>query len=272
MKSRKGVGHSQEGSSESDDEHHEQQDLHTTKSVQDEQEEILNMKHPLELSGLINGKSLTVAQRAIMCCIARNMGSASENVILRFLKKHWKFIKKNSTKDYRDTANLRVVKINVKGKKNGYKLFTEVGEHTWAISQVALAAEPKREPGNKFEDRCILALRKSANGLTIDELVDKCRGFIRDDGYFRDIMDLDRTGKRRIRSVLLLKRRQGEVRYDPETDKWWVMKDPIRQKQEERIERLPDFLHNVNIADMTLSELYKLVKKNSEDISEDKNE
>lgn len=271
MKSRKGGARSAEVSSGSGDEQEDVQS-YSSKKIQDEQDEILNMKHPLELSGLINGKSLTVAQRAIMCCINRSMGSASENVILRFLKKHWKFIKKNSTKDYRDTANLRVVKINVKGRKNGYKLFTEVGEHVWAISQCAARPEPKRETGDKFEDRCISSLQTESNGLTIDELTEKCRDFIRDDGYFRDIVDIDRTGMRRIRSILLLKRRQGEVKYDPDTDKWSVTMDPNRLKKEEGVERLPEFLHNVNIADMTLSELYKMVKKNSEDGTEEKSE
>ena len=82
-------------SSESEGEQ-EQQGSQPSKKMQDEQDEILKARHPLEVAGLINGKTITVTQRAIMSCINKNMGVASETAVLRFLKKHWKFIKKNS--------------------------------------------------------------------------------------------------------------------------------------------------------------------------------
>lgn len=258
MKGRKKWGRS-ESSSDAEEEDSAPSD---TRKGLDEQNDLMHAQHPLESAGLLNGKMLSVTQRAMICCINRNGGAASEKVILRFLKKHWQFIRKNSAKDYRDTANCRVLRINLNSKKNGHNLFWEPdkGSGIWALTEAG-ATKTKHEP--KFDDEVLKLLKASEDGMTIDEIVAASREFLELDGVFKELLQVDSSGVRRIRALLVVARWQGKVEYNEETDRWAVVSDRTVVRKSPK---LPDWFGTVKIAETTIGELYKMMKRSHENV------
>ena len=258
MKARKKWGRSEYSSASEE----EDSPVCDTRKMVDEQNDLMHAQHPLETTGLLNGKMLSVTQRAMICCINKNGGSASEKAILRFLKKHWQFIRKNSAKDYRDTANCRVLRINLNSKKNGHNLFWEPdkGSGVWALTQTG---ETKSTRTPKFDDRILTLLREHEDGMTIEELVAESREFMDLDGMFKELLQVDPTGARRIRALLVVARRDGKVVYNEEMDKWAITSDRVQVK---KTHKLPDWFGAVKIGETTVSELYKMMKRSHESV------
>lgn len=113
-------------------------------SIIEEQKLIMQATHPLDFEQQNQNQSnfnqnqnqqkqLTITQKAIIACMNMNGGMASENQILKFIRKHWQFIRKNTNKEYRDPANIRLLHINFRTKKNKVFLFVEAekGSGIW---------------------------------------------------------------------------------------------------------------------------------------------
>ena len=242
----------------------------------DEQNMILQTTHPFEKIGITNNKMLTITQKAIICRINMSGGCASENQILRFLRKHWQFIRKNSSKDYKDTASLRLLHINFRTKKAGLSLFveTEKGSEIWKCNTPPIdrciresnGVDGQHEKGfqMRFEDCLAELLNENPDGLSIDEIVKKAECFIDSPGFFRELNDIDPEGRRRVRAMLTVKSHTHEVFKDEATQKWRMEKfknDDMRNSK--KLVELPEFLKRCRINELSSDELYKMVRRKS---------
>ncbi|OHS96645.1 hypothetical protein TRFO_37141 [Tritrichomonas foetus] len=238
------------------------------KQINEEQSLIINSKHPFEISGVANGKSLTMTQKAIICCMNLQDGSASEIQILKFLRKHWQFIRKNSSKDYRDSANTRLLHINFRTKKNGMTLFVET-EPNSGIWKCNTNCDDSPNEHAKFENSLLDVFRsrlcEEKNGFTLDELVEKSSEFINSPGYFYELNNYDPTGKRRIRAMLSILVNKKELSFDINTNQYNLRSNKKRHHPSAIVRKneMPDAWKKVNIRDISIDEMYKHVKKNS---------
>ena len=252
-----------------------------------EQKMILHSTHPLEFEQNITQsninsaqnqqKQLTMIQKAIIACMNLNEGMASENQILRFLRKHWQFIRKNANKEYRDPANIRLLHINFRTKKNGVLLFveTEKGNGIWECntdvsgtglkvrnsnSSSSLNSSNTEKPGRRgeldhltgnyndqelFEDRLIDLLKLSNDGLTLDELVEQSKPFIDAPGCLRDLVkyDPEQKGRRRVRAILAIKLHDEEIVKNEQTQKYYLKE---KTKIQQPTYRYPIPTHKTN--------------------------
>ncbi|KAK8888157.1 hypothetical protein M9Y10_039220 [Tritrichomonas musculus] len=129
-------------------------------NIIEEQKMILAATHPLDFEqqnqpqsnlnqNQLQQKQLTITQKAIIACMNMNGGMASENQILRFIRKHWQFIRKNTNKEYRDPANIRLLHINFRTRKNKVFLFVEAekGSGIWKCNTDASNTSGKQKGG-----------------------------------------------------------------------------------------------------------------------------
>ncbi|OHT16817.1 hypothetical protein TRFO_12894 [Tritrichomonas foetus] len=262
--SKKGKSRSQSSEKLSEEQHDAtlvNQTQSSSQSVSEEQAMILQSTHPFEKAGIANSKTLTVTQKAIICCININGGCSSENQILKFLRKHWQFIRKNSSKDYRDTANIRLLHINFRTRKSGLFLFveTEKGSGIWKCNT---APENMISTTMRFEDSLLELLKSNSEGFTIDEIVERSESFINAPGFFKELNDIDPEGRRRIRAMLAVKLHSKEVFKEETTQKWKMemFRHEVSNKSK-NITELPEYLKRFRMAELSSDELWKIIRK-----------
>ena len=150
-------------------------------NIYEEQKMILQATHPLDFEqqtqsqsnlnqNQLQQKQLTITQIAIIACMNMNGGMASENQILRFIRKHWQFIRKNTNKEYRDPANIRLLHINFRTKKNKVFLFVEAekGSGIWKCNTDASNTSLKQK-GNSAYPSFASALSDNSNSNNYSE-------------------------------------------------------------------------------------------------------
>ncbi|EAY01948.1 hypothetical protein TVAG_048030 [Trichomonas vaginalis G3] len=86
-------------------------------------ESFMNVVHPLEQYCSSEWKKSSPLQMAIMDCIIKKGGSASEKDILDYIREKWDIINKYSKRGSLIELNLRVVRLNCAVKKRGRHLF-----------------------------------------------------------------------------------------------------------------------------------------------------
>ena len=88
-------------------------------------ESFMNAIHPNEVNGKKNVKRSSPMQRAIIDCISRNGGKATETQILEYITEKWEIINKYSERGVLVEPNIRVVRLNCAVKKKGRHLFVQ---------------------------------------------------------------------------------------------------------------------------------------------------
>lgn len=116
---------------------------------------IMKAKHPLEKIRFISNKHLSPTQKAILCCMEINGGEASEADILRFLLRHWNFIKTINPRLPNNPPDTRVLHINLVVKKKGVYLFLQSKENpsVWYANTSDDAAPVPTHVRAKYETR-----------------------------------------------------------------------------------------------------------------------
>ena len=88
-------------------------------------ESFMNAIHPNEINGKKNVKRSSPMQRAIIDCINKNDGKATEKQILDYITEKWEIINKYSERGVLVEPNIRVVRLNCAVKKKGRHLFVQ---------------------------------------------------------------------------------------------------------------------------------------------------
>ena len=89
------------------------------------EESFMNAIHPNEVNSKKYIKRSSPLQRAIIDCIEKNGGKATETQILDYITEKWDIINKYSERGVLVEPNIRVVRLNCAVKKKGRHLFTQ---------------------------------------------------------------------------------------------------------------------------------------------------
>jgi hypothetical protein len=91
--------------------------------------------------------------------------------------------------------------------------------------------------------------------MSVDEICDAIMDFVGEDGFFKDLLAIDPTGRKRVIAMLLVKQRTGEIEYDASSEKWAIkaangVSTPAKGS---------GGLRSSKMSEMTVSELYRIV-------------
>ena len=89
------------------------------------EESFMNAIHPNEVNSKKYIKRSSPLQRAIIHCIERNGGKATETQLLDYITEKWDIINKYSERGVLVEPNIRVVRLNCAVKKKGKHLFMQ---------------------------------------------------------------------------------------------------------------------------------------------------
>ena len=249
-------------------------------------EKILRTKHPLEKSHYIESKGLTPSQRAITCCIQLCGGEASEEQLVYFLRNNWQVISTMSSRTP-NIPDMRVLRINLSVKKKSIPLFTQKQgeENVWCLTETPEGFYPPKnrtttnvkesrtfenretfqqmihkENPNSFEGKLTEIIKKFPDGILFNDIVKELESYSNSPGLFPTL-----PLSRRIHSILLAKKKMNMVTNDGDL---WKIETNDNQKTNRnensirRNENFPPFLRTVRIRDLTIDELYTILKEN----------
>ena len=100
------------------------------------EESFMNAIHPNEINSKKIVKKSSPMQRAIIDCINKNGGKATEAEILKYITEKWDIINKYSERGVLVEPNIRVVRLNCAVKKKGRHLFIQSPDdpETWMFN------------------------------------------------------------------------------------------------------------------------------------------
>lgn len=224
----------------------------SNQKIYEGEESFMNVVHPLEQSSSSNWQKSSPLQMAIMDCIMKNNGSASEQQILDYIKEKWHIINKYSRRGSLIEPSLRVIRLNCAVKKKGRHLFvsdpkfkdhwmlnTKLRKNSRVLNEQRILMEKQNENNqipekndflisnenesseqsdddiDSFENIILEFLIFNQKFFKFDEICDHVKKYEEHPGIFKRL-----PLERRVKAILISFKLENRVTYDSLSDSW----------------------------------------------------